>query len=243
MPSLMNVPPDETDYANGFEPKTVMTRVGELTFDVPQVRGGGSVPAPWKKARAPSRRSILRSPKCMCRAFATRKVTDILVKLLGPEVSLSSTQVSRAAEQLDAARACGSRERPLDETPYVFLDARYERVREGGQLVDCAVLVAVGVTSGGHRRILGVSVALSEAEVHWRTFQDSLIRRGLKGVKLIISDDHAGLKAARRAALPVFRSDAPFHLQQNAHAYIPRLRSTQAGRPAHSRDLQCAGSG
>jgi hypothetical protein len=82
-------------------------------------------------------------------------------------VAISSTQVSRAAEQLDAGLAVW-RERPLDETPYVFLDARYERVREGGQLVDCAVLVAVGITKSGHRRVLGVSAALSEAEVHWR---------------------------------------------------------------------------
>ena len=154
---------------------------------------------------------------------STRKVITVLQSLLGPEVSISSTQVSRAAEQLDAGLAAW-RERPLDETPYVFLDARYERVREGGRLIDCAVLVAVGVTSDGQRRVLGVSVALSEAEVHWRAFLDSLIRRGLKGVKLIISDDHAGLKAARRAALPsVPWQRCQFHLQQNAQAYVTRL--------------------
>jgi len=105
-------------------------------------------------------------------------------KRLGPEVAISSTQVSRAAEQLDAGLSAW-RERPLDETPYLFLDARYERVRENGRLVDCAVLVAVGITADGKRRVLGVSVALSEAEIHWRSFLDSLNRRGLKGVKLI----------------------------------------------------------
>ena len=137
--------------------------------------------------------------------------------------SLSSTQVSRAAEQLDAGLSAW-RERPLDEAPYVFLDARYERVREAGRLVDCAVLVAVGITRDGHRRVLGVSVALSEAEVHWRAFLDSLIRRGLKGVRLIVSDDHAGLKAARRATLPsVPWQRCQFHLQQNAQAYVTRL--------------------
>ncbi len=114
--------------------------------------------------------------------------------------------------------------RPLDETPYLFLDARYERIREGGQIVDCAVLVAVGVTATGHRRVLGVSVALSEAEVHWRQLLCDLIRRGLRGVKLIVSDDHAGLKAARRVTLPsVPWQRCQFHLQQNAHAYVPRL--------------------
>jgi transposase-like protein len=154
---------------------------------------------------------------------STRKVITVLQALLGPEVAISSTQVSRAAETLDAGLAVW-RDRPLDETPYVFLDARYERVREGGQLVDCAVLVAVGITADGRRRVLGVSVALSEAEVHWRTFLDSLIRRGLKGVKLIVSDNHAGLKAARRTTLPsVPWQRCQFHLQQNAQAYVTRL--------------------
>jgi len=84
--------------------------------------------------------------------------------------------------------------------------------------------VAVGVTGDGKRRVLGVSVALSEAEVHWRAFLDSLIRRGLKGVRLIVSDDHAGLKAARRATLPsVPWQHCQFHLQQNAQAYVTRL--------------------
>lgn len=97
-------------------------------------------------------------------------------------------------------------------------------MREGGQLVDCAVLVAVGITQSGHRRVLGVSVALSEAEVHWRAFLDSLVRRGLKGVKMIVSDAHAGLNAARRATLPsVPWQRCQFHLQQNAQSYITRL--------------------
>ena len=154
---------------------------------------------------------------------STRKVITVLQSLLGPEVSISSTQVSKAAANLDAGLAAW-RERPLDETPYIILDARYERVREAGRIIDCAVLVAIGITADGRRRIIGVSVALSEAEVHWRAFLDSLIRRGLKGVRLIVSDDHAGLKAARRATLPsVPWQRCQFHLQQNAHAYVPRL--------------------
>lgn len=214
---------ERTDYANGFKPKTVMTRVGQLTFDVPQVRGGGFYPSALEKGTRTEQALNIALAEMYVQGVSTRKVTDILVKLLGPEVSISSTQVSRAAEQLDAGLAVW-RERPLDETPYVFLDARYERVREGGRLVDCAVLVAVGITRGGHRRVLGVSVALSEAEVHWRAFLDSLVRRGLKGVKLIVSDDHAGLKAARRATLPsVPWQRCQFHLQQNAQAYVTRL--------------------
>ena len=214
---------ERTDYANGFKPKTVMTRVGELTFDVPQVRGGGFYPSALEKGTRTEQALNIALAEMYVQGVSTRKVTDILVKLLGPEVSISSTQVSRAAEQLDAGLAAW-RERPLDETPYLFLDARYERVREAGRLVDCAVLVATGITKDGHRRVLGVSVALSEAEVHWRTFLGSLIRRGLKGVKLIVSDAHAGLNAARRATLPsVPWQRCQFHLQQNAQAYVTRL--------------------
>ena len=106
----------------------------------------------------------------------------------------------------------------------MILDARYERVREAGRAVDCAVLVAVGVTTSGHRRVLGVSVALSEAEVHWRAFLDSLIERGLRGVKFLASDDHAGLKAARKAMFPgVPWQRCQFHLQRNAQGYVSRL--------------------
>ena len=219
---------ERVDYANGFKPKTVMTRVGELTFDIPQVRGGGFYPSALEKGTRTEQALNIALAEMYVQGVSTRKVTDILVKLLGPEVSISSTQVSRAAGQLDAGLALW-RERPLEATPYLFLDARYERVRDGGRLVDCAVLVAVGITTDGHRRVLGVSVALSEAEVHWREFLDSLIRRGLCGVQLIVSDDHAGLKAARRATLPsVPWQRCQFHLQQNAHAYVSRLEQRKA---------------
>ena len=192
---------ERTDYANGYKPKTVMTRVGKVTFEVPQVRGGGFYPSALEKGSRTEQALNIALAEMYVQGVSTRKVITVLQSLLGPDVSISSSQVSRAAEALDVGLTAW-RERPLGETPYVFLDARYERVREGGHLIDCAVLVAVGVTADGVRRVLGVSVALSEAEVHWRAFLDSLIRRGLRGVKLIISDDHSGLKAARRAALP-----------------------------------------
>jgi transposase-like protein len=101
-------------------------------------------------------------------------------------------------------------------------------VRESGQLVDCAVLVSVGVTLDGKRRVLDVSVCLSEAEVHWRAFPNSLIRRGLKEVKLIVSDDHAGLKAARRAMLPsVPWQRCQFHLQSRTLGLMARAWSSK----------------
>lgn len=220
--------PDRSDHANGFKPKTMKTRLGEITFAVPQVRGGGFYPSALDKGSRTDQAVNLMMAEMYVQGVSTRKVIEVLQRLLGADLSISSTQVSRATEQLDAGLAAW-RERPLGPTPYVLLDARYERVREAGQIVDCAVLVAVGITADGKRRILGVSVALSEAEVHWRAFLDSLIRRGLTGVRLIVSDDHAGLKAARRATLPsVPWQRCQFHLQQNAQAHITRIDQREA---------------
>jgi transposase-like protein len=214
-------------YANGYTPKTVMTRMGELTFDVPQVRDSSFYPSALDKGSRTEQALNLALAEMYVQGVSTRKVIEVLQRLVGPEISISSTQVSRATETLDAGLKQW-RERPLGETPYVFLDARYERVRQNGQIVDCAVLVAVGITADGKRRVLGVSVELSEAEVHWRHFLDGLMRRGLCGVKLIVSDDHAGLKAARRAVLPSIPwQRCQFHLQQNAQSYVTRLDQRQ----------------
>lgn len=219
--------PERRDHANGFKPKTMLTRMGEVTFAVPQTRQGGFYPSALERGSRTEQALNLALAEMYVQGVSTRKVIEVLQRLVGPEVSISSTQVSRATERLDAGLAAW-RTRPLGVTPYVLLDARYERVREGGQLVDCAVLVAVGVTETGHRRVLGVSVALSEAEVHWRAFLEDLVKRGLTGVKLIVADDHAGLKAARRAVLPsVPWQRCQFHLQQNAQAYVTRLEQRE----------------
>jgi putative transposase len=211
------------DQANGFKPKTVLTRMGEITFEVPQVRSGGFYPSALERGSRSEQSVNLALAEMYVQGVSTRKVIEVLQKLVGPEVNISSTQISRCAEKLDAGLQAW-RNRPLDETPYVLLDARYERVREAGQVVDCAVLVAIGITASGHRRVLGVSVALSEAEVHWRTFLDSLIKRGLRGVKLLVSDDHAGLKAARKAMFAgVPWQRCQFHLQHNAQAYVSKI--------------------
>jgi len=215
------------DQANGFKPKTVLTRLGQLEFAVPQVRSGGFYPSALERGSRTEQSVNLALAEMYVQGVSTRKVIEVLQKLVGPDVSISSTQISRCTEKLDEGLAAW-RNRPLDETPYVLLDARYERVREAGQVVDCAVLVAVGVTASGHRRVLGVSVALSEAEVHWRAFLDSLIARGLRGVKLIASDDHAGLKAARKALFAgVPWQRCQFHLQHNAQNYVSKLDQRQ----------------
>lgn len=129
---------------------------------------------------------------------STRKVKAVIEQLCG--ASVSSTQVSRASAQLDEVMQ-GWRNRPLGVIFYLYLDARYEKVRVDGQIRDVAVLVASGVDLKGKRTILGVSISLSGAEVHWRTFLQSLVATGVSGVRLIISDEHSGLEAARKAVL------------------------------------------
>jgi len=212
--------PERVAYANGYKDKTVQTRVGEITFAVPQVREGGFYPQALEKGLRSERALKLALAEMYVQGVSTRKVAAITEQLCG--VSINSTQVSRAAAELDEVLERW-RNRPLGSIRYLYLDARYENVRLDGRVRDAAVLIAAGVDEQGRRQILGVSVSLSEHEVHWRTFLKSLVSRGLSGVRLIVSDDHAGLGAARQAVfggIPWQRCQ--FHLQQNASAYVPR---------------------
>ena len=208
--------------ANGYKPKTVLGGLGAITFQVPQVRGDQAFyPSALEKGSRSEQALKLALAEMYVQGVSTRKVSAIVETLCG--VSVSSTQVSQCAARLDA-HLKDWRERPLGSFAYLIVDARYEKVRHGGQLLDCAVLIAMGIGPDGKRQILGVSVALSEAEVHWRAFLQSLQARGLCGVEFIVSDDHAGLRAARTAVFPsVPWQRCQFHLQQNAMAYVPKL--------------------
>lgn len=212
--------PERRGHGNGFKDHTERTRLGEITFAVPQVREGGFFPQALEKGLRSERALTLALAEMYVQGVSTRKVTAIVEQLCGSAVS--SSQVSRAAALLDE-KLDAWRNRPLGEIVYLYLDARYERVRQDGQVRDAAVLIATGVDPTGHRQVLGVSVALSEQEAHWRTFLQSLLGRGLRGVRLIISDDHAGLKAARQAVFGgVPWQRCQYHLQRNAQAYVPR---------------------
>jgi transposase-like protein len=189
---------------------------------VPQVRDGVEFyPSALEKGARSEKALLLALAEMYVQGVSTRKVTKIVEELCGH--SVSSTQVSACAAKLDVELQSW-RDRPLGSYSYMILDARYEKVRQGGQLVDCAVLVAIGISQDGKRSVLGVSVALSEAEVHWRSFLASLQARGLHGLIFIVSDAHCGLYAARTAVFPsVPWQRCQFHLQQNAQAYVPRL--------------------
>jgi transposase-like protein len=223
---LQAQPYERTDsrkgYANGYKPKTLACRLGPITFSVPQVRGETDFyPSALQKGLRSEQALKLAMAEMYVQGVSTRKVSAIVEELCGTTVS--STQVSDCAKRLDAELQKW-RNRPLSSCPYLVFDARSEKVRHDGQLRDCAVLIALGITAEGQRSILGVSVALSEAEAHGRTFFQSLIHRGLCGVTYIVSDDHPGMAAARKAvfgAVPWQRCQ--FHLQQNAQAYVPRL--------------------
>ncbi len=226
-------------HANGFKPKALSTRLGRLGLAIPQVRAlPGQEPLSWypqslERGLRSERALKLAVAEMYVQGVSTRKVTQVMEQLCGLEVS--SAQVSRAAAELDGELSAW-RERPLPRCTDLVLDARYEKVRHGGAVVDCAVLLALGIREAdGRRMLLGISVSLSEAEVHWRAFLESLKRRGLEVTRLVVSDDHAGLRAARRQVFPNLPwQRCQFHLQQNAMGYVPRV----AMRAEVARDLR-----
>jgi len=217
--------PRRRGYANGFKPKTVRTRVGEMELAVPQTRDVPFYPSSLQRGQRSERALKLAVAEMYLQGVSTRKVTAVMEELCGFDVT--SMQVSRAVRELDEELAKW-RNRPLGEIPYLLLDARYEKVRVGGAVISCALLIAVGITPDGQRTILGASVSLSEAEVHWREFLASLQKRGLCGVLMVTSDDHAGLKEALAARLHgVAWQRCQFHLAKNLLDHVPKSLSQE----------------
>lgn len=211
---------DRVSHANGFKDKRVSTRLGEIQLKVPQTRDSKFYPDCLERGLRSERALMIAVAEMYVQGVSTRRVKRVMEEMCGLEVT--STQVSRAAAQLDELLSSW-RDRQLGCYRYVVLDAQYEKVRQGGQVLDAAVLIACGIGADGNRDVLGCSVSLSEAEVHWRAFLSSLKERGLHGVELITSDAHEGLQAARKAVFPaVAWQRCQFHLQQNAGQYVPR---------------------
>jgi len=211
--------PQRRGYANGFKPKTLATRVGTLQLSVPQTRGVEFYPSVLERGTRSERALMVSIAEMYLQGVSTRKVTAVMEQLCGRQVS--SAQVSRAVQTLDE-ELVKWRQRPLGEIPYLQLDARYEKVRVGGTVVSCSLLIATGITPEGQRTVLGTSVSLSEAEVHWRDFLADLQARGLHGVRLVTSDDHAGLKAACQARFTgVPWQRCQFHLAKNLLDHLP----------------------
>jgi transposase-like protein len=214
--------PERQGYANGYKPKRIDTPAGSVNVQVPKTAGHGDAPfypQSLERGRRSVRAVMLAVAEMYIKGVSTRDV-EAVMREFGIE-SLSSSQVSRAAKMLDEELAAW-RDRPLGEIKYLILDARYEKMRHGGIVRDAAVLSAIGIGPDERRRVLGVSVAMSEAEVHWRAFLESLVARGLRGVEFVTSDDHSGLHAARRAVLGgATWQRCQFHLAQNAIHHAP----------------------
>lgn len=207
-------------HANGFKPKTLNSRLGALDLQIPQVRGLSFYPqCPDKGSRSERALKLAVAEMCL-KGVSTRRVEKIMEALCG--ISFTSTQVSRVTIELDEEFE-QFRNRSLGVYKYIYLDAMYLKIRHSGTVISQAVLVAYGVNVFGRREILGASVSLSEAEVHWRQFLESLVRRGLTGVELFISDDHSGLTNALKTIFPsVPRQRCQFHMMQNALSYAPK---------------------
>jgi len=214
--------PERRGYANGTKPKRVDTPAGTVNVQVPKTAGHDGAPfypQSLERGRRSVRAVMLAVAEMYIKGVSTRQA-EAVMREFGIE-SLSSSQVSRAAKLLDDELDAW-RTRTLGEVNYLILDARYEKMRHGGVVRDAAVLSAIGIGADERRRVLGVSVALSEAEVHWRGFLESLVARGLRGVEFIVSDDHAGLRAARRAVLGgATWQRCQFHLAQNTIHHAP----------------------
>ncbi len=207
-------------YANGYKPKELHTRMGSLDLRIPQVRGLCFYPQSLEKGSRSEKALKLAIAQMYLEGVSTRRVQDITEKLCGYEVS--STQVSLLTQELDEQFE-QFRNRPLGEICYLIIDAIYLKIRHSGSVIDMAVLLGYGVNSEGKREIVGASASLSEAEVHWRDFFKNLQSRGMSGLQLIVSDDHAGLQNARKTVFPsVPWQRCQFHLAQNAQSYAPK---------------------
>jgi len=214
-------------YANGYKTKKLDTPAGTLSLNVPKTAGHLEdcgepfYPRSLERGRRSSRAVMLAVAEMYVKGVSTRDA-EAVMKEFGID-SLSSTQVSRAAKLLDEELEAW-RNRALGEVRYLIVDARYEKARMGGVVRDVAVLSAIGIGPDERRRVLGVSCALSEAEVHWRAFLESLLKRGMHGVQFVVSDDHSGLQAARKAVLGgATWQRCQFHLAQNAIHHAPNL--------------------
>ena len=192
--------PDRLNSRNGHRLRRWDTRAGTVTLEVPKLRKGSYMPSLLE----PRRRAEQALVSVVCQAYvegvSTRRVDD-LVKAMGID-GMSKSQVSELAKNLDE-KVAEFRSRPLDAGPYtyVWLDALFHKVREGGRVVSLATVIATGVNADGHREILGVDVITAEDGAGWTAFLRGLVGRGLAGVALVISDSHTGLKNAIAAVL------------------------------------------
>jgi putative transposase len=217
------VTPERTNSRNGYRSRQLDTRVGTMDLAIPKVREGSYYPGWLLEPRRRAERALVAVvAECYVRGVSTRRVEG-LVQTLGIE-HLSKSQVSRMAKDLDAEVAA-FRNRPLDAGPYTYvsLDAMTQKVREGGRIVNVAVVIAVGVNAEGHREVLGFDIITSEDGAGWLAFLRGLVARGLAGTTLVISDAHVGLVDAVRSTLTgVVWQRCRTHFMRNLLTRVPK---------------------
>lgn len=222
--SLHEKNPERQTSRNGYRERRFDTRLGSIELLIPKLRKGSYFPG-FLEPRKRSERALLAViQEAYVQGVSTRKVEDLLLTL-GVE-NCSKSEVSRVCQALDDEVAA-FRERPLEMAyPYLWLDATYLKVREDGRVVSRAVVVAYGVNEDGYREVLGLEVGLSESEAFWTEFLRSLVRRGLRGVELVVSDDHKGLVAALTRTLEGASWQRCYvHFLRNVNAKVPKARA------------------
>ncbi len=218
--------PERLGQRNGHRPRLFDSRVGALELAIPKLRTGSYFPDWLLEPRRRAERALVAViQEAYVKGVSTRKVDD-LVRAMGAS-GVSKSEVSRLVGELDGDLAA-FRERRLDGTryPYLWLDAQYEKVRDGGRIVNAAFLVAIAANERGEREVVGCTVAAAESEASWTTFLRSLVARGLSGVRLVTSDAHLGIRAAVGATLDgVAWQRCRVHLLRDLLTHVPRHAS------------------
>ena len=209
---------------NGYRDRDWDTRAGRIPLEIPKLRKGSYLPSFLEPRRTAEKALVAVIQEAYVHGVSTRSVDD-LVKAMGAG-GMSKSQVSRLCTEIDE-RVNAFLDRPLEGAwPYLWLDATYVKVREGGRIISRAVIVAVAVNEDGKREVLGIATGPSEAETFWTDFLRSLADRGLRGVKLVIADDHKGLRAATRRVFNATHQRCRVHWMRNALAHAPAKQRT-----------------
>jgi putative transposase len=209
--------PDRLAQRNGYRARDWDTRAGTVELQIPKLRKGSYFPGFLEPRRMAEKALTAVIQEAYIQGISTRSVDD-LVKAMGMD-GISKSQVSRLCEDIDT-RVNTFLNRPLEgDWPYIWIDATYVKTRQSGTIVSVAVIIAVGVNTDGRREVLGMQIGASEAEPFWTEFLRSLTRRGLRGVKLVISDAHEGIKAAVSKVFSATWQRCRVHFMRNALAH------------------------